>query len=231
MTDPIKLAIEALESSADCIQAMTDGPHRGDWGDQLDTIDRALGVLRAQPSDEVCDLRNRLHDANQSIRNLEANLRAQPSSLPRLNEIQKLDIVTNWFSDEDCITRAMGMLTDFEQTTPAQPSLKEGEWYANQDGTPIYQLPVKNTGNYPIGVKDHKGNLLDVVQPDHIPDAGEKVDHGELVKRLRQPNDYYFTDEMSAKRANALYTSLLQDAADALEGKLGVNKEGRYEGK
>lgn len=38
-----------------------------------------------------------------------------------------------------------------------------------------------------------------------------------LVQRLRQPSDFYFTDQMTAKKANALYTSLLQDGADAIE--------------
>lgn len=38
-----------------------------------------------------------------------------------------------------------------------------------------------------------------------------------LVARLRQPSDFYSTDKMTAKRANALYLSLMQDAADALE--------------
>ena len=42
-------------------------------------------------------------------------------------------------------------------------------------------------------------------------------DHSELIKRLNQPQEFYFTDQMSAKKANALYTSLMQDAADALE--------------
>ena len=39
----------------------------------------------------------------------------------------------------------------------------------------------------------------------------------DLVQRLRQPSDFYFTDQMTAKKANALYTSLLQDGADAIE--------------
>lgn len=43
---------------------------------------------------------------------------AQPVAQP-LSEVQKFDIVTQWFTDESDITRAMQMLTDFEQTTPA----------------------------------------------------------------------------------------------------------------
>ena len=39
----------------------------------------------------------------------------------------------------------------------------------------------------------------------------------DLINRLRQPSDFYFTDQMTAKKANALYTSLLQDGADAIE--------------
>ena len=39
----------------------------------------------------------------------------------------------------------------------------------------------------------------------------------DLVQRLRQPSDFYFTDKMTAKKASALYTSLLQDGSDAIE--------------
>ena len=39
----------------------------------------------------------------------------------------------------------------------------------------------------------------------------------DLINRLRQPSDFYFTDQMTAKKANALYPSLLQDGADAIE--------------
>lgn len=49
MTDAIKLAIEALESSCDCIQKMTDGPGHAAWGPQLDANEKALAALRAQP--------------------------------------------------------------------------------------------------------------------------------------------------------------------------------------
>lgn len=39
------VALEALKSSQDCIQAMTDGPHHGDWGTQLDTNDAAITMI------------------------------------------------------------------------------------------------------------------------------------------------------------------------------------------
>lgn len=42
-------------------------------------------------------------------------------------------------------------------------------------------------------------------------------DTKDLVGLLRQPSDFYSTDKMTAKRANALYTSLMQDAADHIE--------------
>lgn len=48
----------------------------------------------------------------------EITVSAQPVALP-LTEAQKLDIVTQWFTAENDITRAMQVLTDFEQTTPA----------------------------------------------------------------------------------------------------------------
>ena len=44
---------------------------------------------------------------------------AQAQPVQPLTEVQKLDIVTNWFTDEADIARAMQMLIDFEQTTPA----------------------------------------------------------------------------------------------------------------
>ena len=38
---------EALESSAVCIQLMSDGPSRASWGDTLDIIDSALTAANA----------------------------------------------------------------------------------------------------------------------------------------------------------------------------------------
>lgn len=41
---------EASVKAEDCIQAMTDGPHRGDWGNTLDVLEKALAALdTAQP--------------------------------------------------------------------------------------------------------------------------------------------------------------------------------------
>lgn len=38
-----------------------------------------------------------------------------------------------------------------------------------------------------------------------------------LKQLLREPQEFYFTERMTAEGANALYTSLLQDGADAIE--------------
>lgn len=49
----LKRAIEALETSSDCIQAMTDGPGCAAWGPQLDKNDLVIAeiaqALKARP--------------------------------------------------------------------------------------------------------------------------------------------------------------------------------------
>lgn len=37
----------AFVKAEDCIQAMTDGPHHGDWGDTLDVLEKAIAALDA----------------------------------------------------------------------------------------------------------------------------------------------------------------------------------------
>jgi hypothetical protein len=45
--DTMRLALDALVKSQDCIQRMTDGPHKAAWGEQLDVNDHAIAALTA----------------------------------------------------------------------------------------------------------------------------------------------------------------------------------------
>jgi hypothetical protein len=52
----MRLALDALVKSQDCIQRMTDGPHKAAWGEQLDVNDHAIDALTAalaEPSESV----------------------------------------------------------------------------------------------------------------------------------------------------------------------------------
>jgi hypothetical protein len=40
-------ARDALSASSDCIDRMTDGPHRANWGDQLDANEKIINKLDA----------------------------------------------------------------------------------------------------------------------------------------------------------------------------------------
>ena len=81
------------------------------------------GEVDVDATDSMCN------DAATAIEKLEAEnaaLRAELAQVrtERLTDYQKLDIVTNWFASDDDITRAMQVLTDFEQTSNAAPGVK-----------------------------------------------------------------------------------------------------------
>ena len=77
----------------------------------------------------LLEYREMMRDAADAIEKLEAENAALKAELAamrieRLTDYQKLDIVTNWFASDDDITRAMQVLTDFEQTSNAAPGAK-----------------------------------------------------------------------------------------------------------
>ena len=83
--------------------------------DALTAVKELIGHQYTGSSEAMSALQNAADDAHGAIAIMQAAVDAP--EVARLTEIQRLDIVTDWFSDESDITRAMQMLTDFEQTT------------------------------------------------------------------------------------------------------------------
>jgi hypothetical protein len=89
------------------------------------TVPQGYRLVPVEPTEEMVEaafgaLPNYPLEGN-IRRHYRAMLAAAPEApaVQPLTDAQKLDIVTNWFTDEADITRAMQMLIDFEQTTSA----------------------------------------------------------------------------------------------------------------
>ena len=64
---------------------------------------------------------------------------------------------------------------------------------------------------------------IQVGTQDHIEQHLGMVDHSELVRRLRRPQDVSGFYTMTVKEAHELFYKLMCEAADALEGKHGTD--------